>query len=75
MTKKKPHQWLAWLGTALIILGASLAAFNVFPAYVYVFTIGNGVWVLVGWLWKEHSLIVLNIIITIIYIVGLYFKS
>jgi hypothetical protein len=74
MTERKPYQWLAWLGTALIILGASLAAFNVFPAYIFVFIVGNGVWALAGWLWKEQSLVVLNIVITIIYVIGLIFN-
>ena len=53
---------------------ASLAAFNVFPAYIFVFIVGNGVWALAGWLWKEQSLVVLNIVITIIYVIGLFFK-
>ena len=74
MTERKPHQWLAWLGTALIILGATLAAFNVYPAYVVVFIFGNAVWAIAGWLWKEQSLVVLNVVITLIYVIGLFFK-
>ena len=35
------------------------------------FTLANGIWVLVGVLWKERSLIVLNAGLTIIYIIGL----
>ncbi len=74
MTPKKPYQPLAWLGTFAIITGSVLAAFNIFPLYLYVFLIANGIWAVVGWLWKEQSLVVLNAGITIVYIAGLYFK-
>jgi hypothetical protein len=48
-----------------------MAAFNMYPYYSYAFTVANGIWVAVGILWKEKSLIILNAGLTIIYIVGL----
>ena len=68
---KKPYQWLAWISTIFLLKAATLAAFNVYPFYVYAFIISNGLWILIGVLWKEKSLIVLNTGLTIIYIVGL----
>lgn len=76
----KPYQNLAWTATAILIVAACLASF--FPKYDmwfglpgqlhhYAFTIANFLWVVVGVLWKEKSLIVLNAGLTIIYIVGL----
>lgn len=70
-TQTKPYQWLAWLGTTVLLIAATMAAFNMYPYYSYAFTVANGIWVLVGILWKEKSLIVLNAGLTIIYIVGL----
>jgi len=70
-TTLKPYQWLAWLGTGILLVAATMAAFNLYPYYSYAFTLANGIWVLVGVLWKEKSLIVLNAGLTIIYIVGL----
>lgn len=70
---KKPYQSLAWLGTAVLIIAAAMAAFNLYPFYVYLFCIANSIWVLIGILWKENSLIVLNAGLTLIYIVGLIF--
>ena len=67
----KPYQKLAWLGTAVLLLAATLAAFNFYPMYVFLFCIANGIWVAVGILWKEKSLIILNAGLTIIYIAGL----
>lgn len=74
-SSKKPHQRLAWLGTAVLLLAATLAAFNFYPMYVFLFCVANGIWVAVGILWKEKSLIVLNAGLTLIYLIGLFFGS
>ena len=69
---QKPYQFLAWSATAILILAALLASFV--PALEYhhwAFIIANTLWVIVGILWKETSLIVLNAGLTIIYILGL----
>ena len=69
---EKPHQFLAWIATAMLIIAAVLASF--IPALEYhhwAFIIANSLWVIVGYLWKENSLIVLNAGLTIIYILGL----
>ena len=69
--KNKPYQSLAWFFTVTLILAATMAAFNMYPYYSYAFTFSNLGWVLIGYLWKEKSLIVLNAGLTIIYIIGL----
>lgn len=70
---KKPYQWLAWISTASLLVAAALAAFNIYPLYVFAFIISNTLWSIVGLLWKENSLIVMNTGLTLIYIVGLLF--
>ena len=69
---EKPYQFLAWTATAILILAAILASF--IPALEYhhwAFIIANSLWVFVGLLWKEMTLVVLNAGLTIIYILGL----
>ena len=69
---QKPYQFLAWAATTILILAAILASFV--PALEYhhwAFIIANSLWVIVGVLWKETTLIVLNAGPTIIYILGL----
>ena len=69
---EKPYQFLAWTATAVLILAAVLASFV--PALEYhhwAFIIANSLWVVVGILWKEMTLVVLNAGLTIIYILGL----
>tara|TARA_B100000963_G_C22501584_1_gene614073 strand:- start:582 stop:809 length:228 start_codon:yes stop_codon:yes gene_type:complete len=69
---QKPYQFLAWAATAILILAALLASFV--PAQEYhhwAFIVANSLWVIVGVLWKEITLIVLNAGLTAIYIFGL----
>ena len=69
---EKPYQFLAWTATPILILAAILASF--IPALEYhhwAFIIANSLWVVVGILWKEMTLVVLNAGLTIIYILGL----
>ena len=69
---QKPYQFLAWAATTILILAAILASFV--PALEYhhwAFIIANSLWVIVGILWKETTLIVLNAGLTIIYVLGL----
>ena len=69
---EKPYQFIAWTATAILILAAILASFV--PALEYhhwAFIIANSLWVIVGFLWKEMTLIFLNAGLTIIYILGL----
>ena len=69
---QKPHQSIAWLATAILILAAVLASFVPELEYHHwAFISANSLWVIVGILWREQTLIVLNAGLTIIYILGL----
>ena len=71
---EKPYQSLAWLATGILIIAAALASFVPELEYQHwAFISANTLWVCVGFLWKEQSLIVLNAGLTIIYILGLIF--
>ena len=69
----KPYQPLAWFCTACLLVAATMAAFNIYPWYIYAFIASNTLWVLIGLLWKERSLVVLNAGLTVIYVLGLAF--
>ena len=70
---KKPYQSLAWTASSILVLGSLLAAFNIHPAYIYVFLVANCMWTVVSFLWREPSLFLLNFGVLTIYIVGLIF--
>ena len=71
-TVKKPYQWLAWLATVVLVSAACLASF-VPEWYWHHWAVigGNALWIAVGYLWKENSLLYLNLILTGIYIMGI----
>tara|TARA_Y100000114_G_scaffold59298_1_gene54274 strand:- start:4437 stop:4703 length:267 start_codon:yes stop_codon:yes gene_type:complete len=68
----KPYQSLAWASTCTIVTGACLA--SLIPEYYihhYFFILGSALWIITGYLWKENSLLYFNIMLLLIYIVGL----
>ena len=73
---EKPYQSLAWIATGILILAASLASFvPELELHHWAFISANTIWVIVGVLWKEQSLVVLNAGLTLIYILGLIFYT
>jgi len=70
----KPYQWLAWLSTVCLLIAATLAALNIYPYYIFAFIGANTLWIIIGVLWKEKSLVVMNAGLTLIYIAGLLLK-
>lgn len=72
VVEQKPYQWLAWLATATLVIAASLASF-VPEMYLHhwFFIVANALWILVGYLWRENSVLLMNILLTLIYFVGL----
>ena len=67
---RKPYQALAWIGTIGLIVGASMNALNIFPLNLWVMIIANAIWLWGGVLWREPSVIGLNVAMTLIYIIG-----
>lgn len=63
--------WFEWICTALLLAGVVLTSFNIYPLNIWFLLIGNIGWVVLGILWKKVSLIVMQTVITVIYIAGL----
>ena len=69
---EKPFQSLAWIATGILIIAASLASFVPELEYHHwAFITANTIWIVVGLLWKEQTVVVLNTGLTLIYILGL----
>jgi len=73
-TDEKPYQWLAWIGTIFVLISAFMASRNFYPWYAYGYIISNCIWIVIGVLWKEKTIITINAGVNIIYIAGLYFS-
>jgi hypothetical protein len=67
----KPYQPLAWAGTTVLLTAAMLISLFPNEVYgVYGFFFASCIWTIVGILWKEKSLIVLNGVLSLIYTYG-----
>jgi hypothetical protein len=60
-----------WSSTVILLAGVVLTSFNVYPANIWFLLIGNIGWIALGWIWRKWSLIILQTIITVIYIAGI----
>lgn len=62
---------IEWGSTVLVIVGALLTSFNIYPLNIYVILVGNFGWMIIGLMWKKPSLIIIQTVLTLIYIAGL----
>ena len=65
---------LEWISTSVLIVGVYLTAVNYYPLNIWVSLAGNIGWLAVAWLWRKWSLIIVQLIITLVYIMGIYVK-
>lgn len=63
--------YFEWICTIVLLAGVVLTSFNIYPANIWFLLVGNFGWIALGWLWRKWSLIILQTIITLIYIAGL----
>lgn len=75
MKKFDAEFFLEWTSTALVIIGAVLTAWNIYPLNLVVQFVGNVGWFAVGYMWKKWSLMTIQAVISVIYIAGLISKG
>jgi hypothetical protein len=71
MIDKNVEWWIEWVSTAILIIGVALTAYNVYPLNIWLSLLGNIGWFVIGWIWKKYSLLTIQVVISIIYILGL----
>jgi len=52
--------YIKWLSSIALIVGTILTANNIFPINLFFHFIGIGGWLIVGMLWNDRALIVVN---------------
>lgn len=62
---------LKWLGTLTLIVGVGINSLGYYPLGPIVLMFGGVIWVVVGYMWQENSIILTNLIITLVSIIGL----
>ena len=78
VTPKGDLSWyVKWAASAFLIVGMILASANLYPYNIMVASVGVLGWLIVGMLWHDRALIVLNAVSLAIYlmgVVGYYFQ-
>jgi len=61
---------IKWQGCVLVIAGAVLTAFNIYPLNLIILNLGIIFYIAWSILVKEMSILVLNVVLFVIYLVG-----
>ena len=72
ITPKGDLSWyIKWTGSMFLIVAMMMTSANIFPMNLYVALVGMVEWLVVGILWHDRALIVLNAVSVAIYGVGI----
>jgi len=72
---KSLEWWMEWTATIVLMIGVTLTAWNIYPLNIYFSLIGNLGWLIVGYMWKKWSLIMIQLVVSALYIVGLIINT
>ena len=63
---------LKWIGTTILIVGTGVNSIGLYPLGPMIMCVGGLIWMYVGYLWKETSLIITNLTLSLVTIIGLW---
>ena len=63
--------YIKWISSIILMIGMLLTSNNIYPLNLYFHFIGIGGWLIVGMLWNDRSLIVLNSVALALFANGL----
>lgn len=63
--------FIEWAATVTLILGVALTSWNIYPANIYMSTVGNFLWLLMALYWRKWSLITIQVFIILLYAGGI----
>ena len=72
VTPKYDMSWyIKWVSSVLLIIAMVMTSANVFPYNLYPAIVGMVGWLIVGILWHDRALIILNAVSVAIYALGI----
>lgn len=67
-------EWtLKWSANIVVMAAAIATSFDFVSVNKYLFLLGSILWMLVGFVWQQPSLWSMNLLISVIYILGFFF--
>jgi hypothetical protein len=70
LANPKVATFIEWYSTIAVIIGALCLSFDYATMSKIGYLTGSIGWVLVGIVWKKHSVIIVNVVITLIFFAG-----
>ena len=68
----KRLEWcMEWGSTALLLVGVALTSLNIFPLNLWICLAANAGWTVMGVIWKKWSLLIVQAVVSAIYIIGM----
>lgn len=71
MFNKPLDFYIKWLATIVALIHVVFTAHDITPYYKFTGLFAAGLWIVLSFLWREPSLIILNVIMALIYIHGI----
>ena len=64
--------YIKWFASIVLIFGAAVTALDMYPYNMYFQFVGVTGWLIVGIMWEDWALIVVNIIGSLILLIGIF---
>ena len=71
---KKIEFIIEWLSTAILMIGVWLTAINHYPMNIVFSLLGNFGWLIVAIIWRKWSLITIQLVVSLLYVIGYFTK-
>lgn len=71
---KKIEFIIEWVSTVILMIGVWLTAINYYPLNIVFSLLGNFGWLIVAIMWRKLSLITIQLVVSLLYIVGYIYK-
>ena len=72
LTPYKTKDWyLKWFSSIVLIIGMLFTSNNIYPLNLFISSLGLLGWILIGFIWNDRAIIVINVIGLFIYINGI----
>jgi hypothetical protein len=65
------NKWAEWIATVCFLISVALTSLNYYPEYLYASLVTNLLWLVVGIIWRKWSLIIVETVVCIMYIIGI----
>ena len=62
---------MEWGSTLLLLIGVAFTSFNIFPLNLWVCLAANVGWTFMGIIWKKWSLLLVQAVVSAIYVMGI----